>query len=190
MSNGIQKAYSRMDLEICPGHSKRRRSEGTRSGSEQHARNAVHRNAHGPVAAGNGLGAQAGTLGTHKIAKRSIFCAAIVQRHRIIRQRHRGTRKTSMMQRRQPVMWPHARLTADTRPRHLKHGAHAHTGRATIQRIAARRAHQNAVDIESGSRAENRAHVCVVDNTSSTHTRTGRSPAASTTPPKNSSTGI
>ena len=69
------------------------------------------------------------------------------------------------MQRRQPVMRPHARLTADTRPRHLKHGTHAHTSRATIQWIAARGAHQNAVDIECGGRAENRAHVRVVDNT-------------------------
>ena len=61
-------------------------------------------------------------------------------------------------------MRPHARLTADTRPRHLKHGAHAHTSRATIQWIAARGAHQNAIDIERGGRAENRAHVRVVDN--------------------------
>ena len=61
-------------------------------------------------------------------------------------------------------MRPYARLAANARPGHLKHRAHAHAGRATVQRIAARRAHQNAIDVQRSRRAENRADVGVVDN--------------------------
>ena len=62
-------------------------------------------------------------------------------------------------------MRPHTSLAANARPRHLKHGAHAHAGRATVQRVAARRADQNTVNVQCGSRAENRANIGVIDNT-------------------------
>ena len=61
-------------------------------------------------------------------------------------------------------MRPYARLTANTRPGHLENRAHAHAGRATIQRVTASRAHQNAIDVQRSRRAENRADVGVVDN--------------------------
>ena len=68
------------------------------------------------------------------------------------------------MKRGQAIMRPHARLTPNARPRHLKHGAHAHAGRATVQRVAARRADQNTVNVQCGSRAENRANIGVINN--------------------------
>ena len=61
-------------------------------------------------------------------------------------------------------MRPYARLAANACPGHLEHRAHAHAGRATVQRVTARGAHQNAIDVQRSRRAENRADVGVVDN--------------------------
>ena len=125
-----------------------------------------HRNTHGSVAARNGLGAQASTLGAHKDCQAiNLLQRGIVQRYGIVRQRHGGTRKAGIVQRRQPIMRPYARLAANARPRHLENRAHAHAGRATVQRVTASGAHQNAIDVQRSRRAENRANIGVVDNT-------------------------
>ena len=61
-------------------------------------------------------------------------------------------------------MRPYARLAANARPGHLEHRAHAHTGRAAVQRVTASGAHQNTIDVQCSRRAENRADIGVVDN--------------------------
>ena len=61
-------------------------------------------------------------------------------------------------------MRPEASLAADATPRHLEHRPHGYPNGPTIEGVAARGAHQDAVDIECGGGTKIRADVGVVHN--------------------------
>ena len=88
----------------------------------------------------------------------------IVERDGIVGKSHGGAREPRALEDLEAVIRPRACLAADTRPRYLEHRAHGHARGATIQRIDARGAYQDAVDIERGGGAKDRTDVGMIDN--------------------------
>lgn len=84
---------------------------GGRGGDVERVHAVRHGDTDRAIATGDGLGAQALTLGPHKDCKAGLVLQnGVIKRNGIVRQRHGSARETGGMQGIQSIMGPRARL--------------------------------------------------------------------------------
>ena len=119
-----------------------------------------HGDAHGVVAAGDGLAGQAVSLGTQHDGQPLLRRQGrVLQAHRLFAQGHGRRFEAQGPQPCHTLLRPVCGGLPDAGPGHLEHRPHAHPHRPAVQRVAAGGGHQHRVHIQRRRRAKECAHV-------------------------------
>ena len=126
-----------------------------------------HGDLYGVIAGGDGAACQPIALGAQHDGKLWLGGkGGVVNADRAVAQRHGSGLEAQRVELGAAVFRPVGRAGADLRPRHLKHGAHAHPHRAAAQRVAAGGGDEHGIHVQRGSAAEDSAHVRSEEHTS------------------------